>query len=191
MEENKNKPVVQSEDVTEQTLIVRAKDGDKAAFGKLVKKHQKRILRMVVAMTGSLDSAMDIVQDSFIRAYHALDSFEIERPFYPWLSTIATNLTLNFLKRGKREVSFNHRRDTREAADNPLKKLRVRENEKRLLKAVKELPEQYRSVFVLRSFEHLTYDQIAKRLNISQGTVDSRLYRARQILLEKLKDLLE
>lgn len=146
---------------------------------------------MVVAMTGSLDSAMDIVQDSFIRAYHALDSFEIERPFYPWLSTIATNLTLNFLKRGKREVSFNHRRDTREAADNPLKKLRVRENEKRLLKAVKELPEQYRSVFVLRSFEHLTYDQIAKRLNISQGTVDSRLYRARQILLEKLKDLLE
>lgn len=146
---------------------------------------------MVVAMTGSLDSAMDIVQDSFIRAYHALDTFEADRPFYPWISTIATNLTLNFLKRGKREVSFNPELDNREAGEDPLKKLRVRENEKRLLDAVQELPEQYRSVFVLRSFEHLSYTEIATRLNISQGTVDSRLYRARQILLEKLKDLLE
>ncbi len=191
MEENKDIRVVHTEDEIEPGLIVRAKEGDKNAFGQLVKKHQQRVLRMVVAMTGDLDSAMDIVQDSFIRAYKALDSFEAGRPFYPWLSTIATNLTFNYLKRGKREVSFNPDRDTRASADDPLRKLRVDENDRRLLDAVKELPEPYRSVFVLRSFEHCTYDEIAKKLKISQGTVDSRLYRARRILLEKLKDLLE
>ena len=190
MEENRKIRVVESEDV-EPALIVRAQEGDKAAFGRLVKMHQQRVLRMVVAMTGDLDSACDIVQDSFIRAYKGMDTFEVGRPFYPWISTIATNLTFNYLKRRGREVSFNPATDDRSDGVDPLSRLTADEGDKRLLEAVQELPEQYRGVFVLRSFEHLSYDDIAIRLKISAGTVDSRLYRARRMLVEKLKDLLE
>ncbi|MCK5125046.1 MAG: sigma-70 family RNA polymerase sigma factor [candidate division Zixibacteria bacterium] len=191
MEENKNIPVDIAEDKNESLLVIRAKEGDKAAFGRLVKKHQQRVLRMVVAMTGDLDSAMDIVQDSFIRAYKALESFDSNRPFYPWISTIAVNLTYNYFKKSGREVSFDPEKDTRSDGADPLRQLRISENDKRFLKAVQELPEQYRIVFILRSFEHLSYNEIALKLKISEGTVDSRLYRARRILLDKLKDLLE
>ncbi len=147
---------------------------------------------MVVGMTGDLDTALDIVQDSFIRAYHALERFEEGQPFYPWLSTIATNLTLNHLRRRKRQTSLDDEyRDRAGSEHTPLEKMQLAENERRLMDAVKKLPEQYRTVFILRTFEDLSYEEIAARLNISVGTVDSRLYRARRRLVDELKDLLE
>jgi len=173
-------------------LIARARRGDKAAFGELVKLHRQRIMRMVVGMTGDMDSATDIVQDSFIRAYHALDRFVEGQPFYPWLSTIATNLTLNHLRRYKRQTSLvDEYCEPADTGGNPLEKMQVAENERRLMEAVQTLPEQYRIVFILRTFERLSYDEIAARLNISVGTVDSRLFRARRKLVEELRDLLE
>jgi RNA polymerase sigma-70 factor (ECF subfamily) len=147
---------------------------------------------MVLGMTGDMDAAMDIVQDSFVRAYKALDRFQEGHPFYPWISTIATNLTLNYLKRSRREKSLDQEDRERPAAGaDPLHKLQAAENDRRFMAAVDELPKQYRTVFILRTFEDLSYDEIATRLNISVGTVDSRLFRARRQLLEKLKDLLE
>jgi RNA polymerase sigma-70 factor (ECF subfamily) len=147
---------------------------------------------MVVGMTGDLDTAMDIVQDSFIRAYQALDRFEEGQPFFPWLSTIATNLTLNHLRRQKRQTSLDD--EYRERADtgrDPLEKIQIAENDRRFMEAVRKLPDQYRLVFILRTFERLSYEEIAARLDISVGTVDSRLFRARRKLVEELKDLLE
>lgn len=147
---------------------------------------------MIVGMTGDIDSAMDIAQDSFIRAYHALGRFEEGQPFYPWLSTIATNLTLNHLRRRKRQTSLDD--EYRERADterNPLEKMQIAENDRRFMDAVQKLPDQYRTVFILRTFEQLSYEEIAVRLGISVGTVDSRLFRARRKLVEELRDLLE
>jgi RNA polymerase sigma-70 factor (ECF subfamily) len=193
LEENKDIRVLNRKaDPDETELIIRARKGDKASFGRLVKKHQKRVLRMVVGMTGDIDSAMDIVQDSFIRAYRALDRFEEGQPFYPWLSTIATNLAINHFKKYRRETSLEviQHQEPKSAAD-PLRQMQLEENDRRLMEAIRELPEQYRVVFVLRNFEDLSYEEIASRLEISIGTVDSRLYRARRQLVEKLKDLLE
>ncbi|MEE9443395.1 MAG: sigma-70 family RNA polymerase sigma factor [candidate division Zixibacteria bacterium] len=193
MEESNNKSVTNTEQSTEDAAyIIRARNGDKASYGYLVKKYQKRVLRMVIGMVGDLDNAMDIVQDSFIRGWQALDRFDETRPFYPWLSTIATNQALNFLKRSGRQTSLEPSHNIRlDAGPDPLEKLQLIENDRRFLKAVRELPGQYQIVFILRHFEELSYDEIAKRLEISQGTVDSRLYRARKALVEKLKDLLE
>jgi len=193
LEENSHIRVDDKEaDLQETALISRARRGDKSAFGNLVRLHQRRVLRLVVGMTGDIDTAMDIVQDSFIRAYQALDRFEEGQPFYPWLSTIAVNLTLNHLKRSRREIGLDPvKHEKVNGAANPVQKMQLNENEKRLMAAVGELAEPYRAVFVLRHFEDLSYDEIARRLEISPGTVDSRLYRARRQLLEKLKDLLD
>lgn len=193
MEENKDIRVLNKKtDPDETSLVTRARKGDKSAFGKLVKMHQRRVLRMVVGMTGDVDTAMDIVQESFIRAYKALDRFEEGLPFYPWLSTIATNLTLNHFKKTRRETSLDPVKHERaDSSADPLHSMQIEENDRRLMEAVKELPEQYRTAFILRNFEDLSYEDIAVRLDISIGTVDSRLYRARRLLVEKLKDLLE
>jgi RNA polymerase sigma-70 factor (family 1) len=193
LEEKRDTKVIKS--VTgpdEAQLAALAKGGDKAAFGGVVKMHQRRVLRMVTGMIGDLDAAMDIVQESFIRAYHALDRFQEGQPFYPWLSTIATNLTLNHLRRNKRQASLDDSyREQADPASNPLEKLQTEENERRFMEAVQRLPDEYRTVFILRTFEQLSYEEIAARLKISVGTVDSRLFRARRRLTDELKDLLE
>lgn len=193
MEEKKQIRVIEEdESPDDRVLVVRTRNGDKSAFGLLVRKYQLRVLRMVMAMIGDLETAKDIVQESFIRAYQNLDRFMVERPFYPWLSKIATNLTLNHIKRGGREVSMDDETTAPAVShqDNPLDKLQANESDKRFMAAVNKLPEQYRVVFVLRNFEDLGYSEIAERLEISIGTVDSRIYRARRILMEELKDLL-
>ncbi len=193
MEEKQNKEVLQKANVPDESaLVARARRGDKDAFGLLVKLHQMRLLRMVLGMLGDVDTAMDIVQESFVRAYQALERFDETQPWYPWLSTIATNLALNHIKKHSRETSLDDQAYEQAATDpDPLERLQLDETNQRFMTAVRDLPDQYRLVFVLRNFEEMSYEDIAVRLGISLGTVDSRLYRARRMLMEKLKELLE
>lgn len=193
MEEKRQTEVRPKDGVADEaTWVAQARRGDKAAFGRLVKLHQKRTLRMVLGMVGDLDAAMDIVQESFVRAYQALERFDERQPFYPWLSTIAGNLALNHIKKSRREVRLDDDVHDRAAPDpDPLEKLQLDETDRRFMAAVQELPEAYRTVFVLRNFDEMSYEDIAARLGISLGTVDSRLYRARRLLVEKLQELLE
>ncbi len=193
MEEKKDIRVFNREaGLDESVLAASARRGDKAAFGELVRMHQRKVLRMVVGMVGDLDSAMDIVQDSFVRAYQALDRFDETQPFYPWISKIAGNLAINHIRKRSRETSLDLEITEQASANpDPLEKLQLEETDRSFMKAVSELPLQYRAVFILRNFEELSYEEIAERLEISVGTVDSRLYRARRILVDKLKELLE
>lgn len=193
MEEKKEIQVFDKDTEQDESYwIIRAKSGDKAAFGRLVTKHQRKVLRMVVAMVGSLDAAMDIVQDAFVRAYQALDRFDEKLPFYPWLSRIAGNLAINYIKKSRHETTLDEEANEEIAGDpSPLDNLQMAETDRRFLAAVSELPAAYRTVFVMRNLEDLSYEEIAARLGISVGTVDSRLFRARRMLVEKLKDLLD
>jgi len=178
----------------ERRLVEASQNGDKAAFGKLVRMHQKRLFRYIYGLTGSFDTAEDVVQEAFIKAFGAIKTFRTEYSFYPWLSTIARNQAYNLIHRQEREVSLDQRTEAGfnpESADlGPLEKLIANEGDKRFWKALKALPGQYRRVFVLRHFEQMDYAAIASYLKIPPGTVDSRLYRARQMLIEALKDLL-
>lgn len=193
MEEKGNSGVDRAGDSSDElSLVEAARQGDKNAFGRLVRMHQKRVLRMVTAITGDLDSGMDVVQDSFVRAYQSLASFDRDRPFYPWISKIAYNLAINHLKRSRRQVGLSEIVEPEgKRTDDPLEILQEDENKKRFSEAIGQLPENYRVVFILRSVEELSYEEIADRLQISPGTVDSRLYRARRKLLESLSDLLD
>ncbi len=175
-------------------LIEAARGGDKKAFGLLIRRHQKRLFRFVYGLTGSFDQAEDVVQDAFVRAYSAMERFRSGADFYPWLSTIARNLAFNLLKREERKESLDRKQeigfDAESGEADPLERLMASEGQKKFYVALKDLPEKYRTVFVLRHFEEMNYQEIAAQLKIPHGTVDSRLYRARQMLLEALKDLL-
>jgi RNA polymerase sigma-70 factor (ECF subfamily) len=178
----------------ESSLVKSARAGDQRAFGHLVRNHQKRLFRFILGLTGSFDQAEDVVQEAFVRAYAALDRFETERDFYPWLATIARNLALNQMQRDRKQESLDRIQeqgfDRAGDAPDPLDNLLSSENQKRFYGALKELPVQYREVFVLRHFEEMSYQDIAAKLKIAPGTVDSRLYRARQMLAEALKEFL-
>lgn len=178
----------------EKKLVEAAQDGDKKAFGLLIRQNQKRLFRFVFGLVGSFDVAEDIVQEAFVKAYTALESFRTEYSFYPWLATIARNLAYNHIHREEKRESLDSLQekgyDPQSADLGPLDNLLNGEAQKRFFKAVKALPAKYRAVFVLRHFEGMDYTQIASYLKIPPGTVDSRLYRARQILLESVKDLL-
>ena len=178
----------------EQELIAAARGGDKRAFGQLIRRHQKRLFRFVLGLVGSFDQAEDIVQEAFVKAYQALDTFEMGRDFYPWLSTIARNRALNLIARDERKESLDKIQeqgfDSSSGRPDPLAQVIASENQQRFFEALKALPEQYRTVFVLRHFEDMSYEEISRQLKIARGTVDSRLYRARQLLVDALKDLL-
>ncbi|MEW5924146.1 MAG: RNA polymerase sigma factor [Candidatus Zixiibacteriota bacterium] len=194
-EEKSPKSVNHTEnEAADRALIVAAASGDKNAYGRLVLKHQKRLFRFILMMLGKKDMAEDVVQEAFVKGYLALGSFDPEKPFYPWIATIARNLALNMIKKEEREKPASEYEDlidsVPDATDNPLDNIIDRENDRRLARAVEALPPQYRTVFVMRMIEKKSYEEIGRELKISPGTVDSRLYRARQKLLEMLKDLL-
>jgi RNA polymerase sigma-70 factor (ECF subfamily) len=178
----------------EQALVQAVLAGDRQAFGKLVRRHQKRLFRFVYGLLGDFDQAEDVVQDAFVKAFGAMGTFETGRDFYPWLATIARNLALNLMARNKRKESLDQIHD---AGFDPassdlgaLEQMIANDGQRRFYAALKALPEQYRSVFVLRHIEEMSYEDIAAQLKIPTGTVDSRLYRARQLLVTALKDLL-
>lgn len=194
-EENQASSVNKSKDrLTEQKLVEDAQNGDKRAFGNLVRRHQKRLFRYIYGLLGSFDATEDIVQEAFIKAYTALESFRPEYPFYPWLSTIARNLAYNQISRESKKESLDDLQekgyDPHSVDLGPMEKLLISENQNQFYRAVRALPSKYRTVFVLRHFEQMDYTGIASYLKIPAGTVDSRLYRARQILLDNLKELL-
>ena len=178
----------------ERRLIESARNGNREAFGRLIRLHQKRLFRFVYGLTGSFDHTEDIVQEAFVKAYTALARFESDRDFYPWLATIARNLAFNLLRREQKKESLDQMQqqgfDAPSAELGPLEQVISSEGQKRFYQALNALPAKYRTVFVLRHFEDMSYDDIAAQLRIPPGTVDSRLYRARQMLLETLKDLL-
>jgi len=185
----------EKQQIPERKLVEASRLGDQKAFGVLIRRHQKRLFRFIYGLTGSFDQTEDIVQEAFIKAYGAIKSFRTGYDFYPWLSTIARNLAYNQLTRGVKAESLEKKTeagfDTPSPELGPLERLLDSEGQKRFYEALRALPEKYRTVFVLRHFEDLDYSQIASYMKIPPGTVDSRLYRARKMLTEALKDLLE
>jgi len=178
-------------------LILKAQKGDHASFDLLVKRYQKRIYFLAYRMVKNHDAADDIAQETFINAYFAIKSFKVGYSFYTWLYRICMNLSINFLKRQKfvipesqfeEEASPLEREATR--AD-PLNYLALKELENKIERAIDLLPPKYKAVLVLRIYEDLSYEEIAKTLKISLGTVMSRLFRAREKMQEMLKEYKE
>jgi RNA polymerase sigma-70 factor (ECF subfamily) len=185
----------QEENNEERMLITRAKQGNVEAYEALVRKYQQSIYYLCRRMTGSHQSADDLSQDTFIKAYFALDRFKDGMNFFTWIRKIAVNNSLNFLKKSKREEPWGenvenirgHSSMGQELPQEMLQRNRMEQTFKRVLKA---LPSEQKIVFILRVFENQSYKDIAEILNISQGTVMSRLSRAREKIKSSMAEYL-
>lgn len=175
-------------------LVVRARDGDGDAFAAIVRAYQRRIYSVALRMTRRHEVADDITQDTFVRAYRNLGRFDLGRPLQPWLVKIAVNLSINHLNGAARREQSLYTEDSpggprqpfsgTNGADEPLesdpqRSLEAKEFASDLERAVESLSPEQRAVFILKVVEGLRYEEIAKTLDISEGTVMSRLSRAR------------
>jgi len=178
-------------------LVVRARGGDAEAFEAIVRSYQKRVYGVALRMTRRHEVADDIVQETFVRAYSHLDRFEVGRPLAPWLTRIAANLCINYLTAAaRREQQFAEGdgpaaeppAPRADGEPEPLAELLSLEFRRALDASVQKLPPDQRIVFDLKVHEEMRYEEIAQALDISTGTVMSRLFRARQKLKAMMKD---
>lgn len=180
------------------TLVAQAQQGDVQAFERLVLAYQDRLYGLCYRLAGNHADAQDLAQETFVRAYRALDRFRQEADFGTYLHRIAVNLWLNHRKRNQavlslddpvltgegelpRQVADNNRQPEQAIEDGELKDL--------IWQAIGTLGREHRAVLVLREMETLSYEEIAAALGVAPGTVKSRLSRARNALKKALYHL--
>jgi RNA polymerase sigma-70 factor (ECF subfamily) len=182
--------------VPDDVLVRRVQAGNTEAFEELVRRYERKVYNITYRLMGNEQDASEALQDAFLRAYRFIGKFQFKSSFFTWLYRIATNVSLSKLrKRGKlHTVSLDQ--PVNEAGDltleipdvkyGPEKLMKQRELRAAIQKSVGELPEDYRSVVVLRDLEGLSNEEVSKVLNLSVAAVKSRLHRGRLVLREKL-----
>jgi RNA polymerase sigma-70 factor, ECF subfamily len=179
----------------ESDLVRRAQRGDREAFGALVQRYQQRVVGVARALVHNLDDAVELAQETFIRAFQNLPSFEGRSSFSTWLYRIASNLAIDWRRRETRYPVAHG-----EEAENELRRIPSRqgdsfraaasdETSRKVREALEQLTAEHREVILLREMEGLSYEEISEVLGCPKGTVMSRLHYARSQLRDLLKDL--
>lgn len=189
-----------AEDVKEDQLLVElAQGGDLAAFDKLVLRHNKRLYNTVYYMTQNRDDSYDLLQDIFAKAYRSIKKFKGKSSFYTWIYTIAVNMTINHLKKKKRQAALSIDDETsgvhndrvfvsQGAKTDPRREADLKILQKRLNEALMKLSKEHRTVVVLFDIEGMPHSQISSILGVSEGTIRSRLFYAHQNLQTQLEE---
>jgi len=179
-------------------LLAAIRDGDEAAFQEIVRRYRNPITNFIYRMIEDYERAVELTQETFIRVYTSASRYQANYSFSTYIYRIATNLAISELRRRKRRKFVSlfspFVNDEGEAVEidppdgNPLQDQSLIEDERRkaVSRAISSLPEKYRAAIVLRDVEGLSYDRIADVLKLSEGTVKSRINRARNLLREKL-----
>jgi RNA polymerase sigma-70 factor (ECF subfamily) len=180
----------------DQELVHASKNGDIAAFEQLVKRYDRRLLRIAQSVTHNLEDSQDAVQEALYKAFQNLSQFREDSKFSTWLIRITVNQSLMKLRKQRtiKEVSLDEDvqsedkwpTEVNDWSPNPEQLYSASELREILLKALKELHPALRATFVLRDIEGLSTDQTAEVLNVSQSAVKARLWRARLWLRERL-----
>jgi len=186
----------------EAVLVAEAKAGSYEAFEDLVNRYEKKIYRLGLNLTGNPEDAEDMLQETFLKAFEHLSDFREDSRFYTWIVRIAINQGLMKLRkrRGSKEVQIEDGenddgeiipRDFADWRPNPEQELQRTELEDILQNAARSLPMTFRTVFFLRDVEGLSTEETAELLNLSEGAVKARLFRARLRLREELSKILK
>ena len=187
---------------SENELIEATKGGDSNAFGELVKLYEKKIYSYALGMLSNPDDAFDIAQDTFMKAYRSIAFFKGESSFYTWLYTICRNCCYDFIKKRDRNrrhtISlFQYENDDDgtiieipDSTNDPEALYEKKRLRKIIFDAIQTLSDNHREIILLRDVEGLSYEEISAAMGISEGTVKSRLSRARTKLQTILKDKL-
>lgn len=184
-------------------LVLRAKQGDLAAYDELIQRHQQRIYGLCYHLTANHEDANDLAQDSFIKGWKALASFKGDSSFYTWIYRVAYNSCLNHLKTRRNRTPHLSLNDLDSQTEHdpdlvalishrtPRRDVDMAELQKRLNEAILKLSEEHRTVVVLHDVQGLPHDEIAKIVGCNPGTVRSRLFYARQQLQAWLSEFLK
>jgi RNA polymerase sigma-70 factor (ECF subfamily) len=179
----------------EQSLIRRAQKGDQDAFAALVDEHQRYIYNLALRLLKDENEALDLTQETFVRAWTALPNFKGQSQFRTWLYRIATNLCYNRLpnlRRSLNDLGDDVMEDIPETIfDNPAYELESNETRTHLYKAIDALESNYKLLITLRYQNELSYDEIASTLNLPLGTVKTGIFRAKEQLRNSLARLEE
>ena len=175
-------------------LVKRAKSGDYQAFDLLVLKYQSRLISTAFKFAKDLQIAEDIVQDSFIKAFKALESFREDSSFYTWIYRITVNTSKNFLVSKKRKSELLNSDLSEEASYeiepvetySPEDLLQATQLKKVITETIDQLGEDTRTALTLRELDGLSYEQIADVVNCPVGTVRSRIFRGREVIDEAI-----
>lgn len=190
---------VVSETASDHALLEATRAGDGDAFAELVGRYRNQITSYIYRMTNDYDGAVDLAQETFVRVYRAADRYQQSHAFSTYIYRIATNLAISELRKRKRRrlvslTGFFQTRDGGEPVefnppdDRPLQDCELVETERRnaVQRAIGTLPEKYRAPLILRDVEGRSYEEISRILCTSEGTVKSRISRARGFLREKM-----
>lgn len=181
----------------DQELIAECLRGQTHAFGGLVARYQNRLFNTLVNVLGSADDALDVAQETFVHAFQKLHTFKGHSAFYSWLFRIALNAAVSQKRKQRPSTSIDAAREQAgtEPEDShpesrPGYSMESAERQAAVRTALAELPEEYRTVLVLKEMEDLKYEEIAEIVGCPIGTVRSRIHRARADLRVRLQALL-
>ena len=174
-------------------LVAAAQKGDQAAYGEIVRRYQRAVYRIAWALTRNDADADDLAQEAFVRAWGAIGRFEIGQPLYPWLARITTNLAFSLFRSRKRrpETPIEPLLEAGKqfgVDDDPADQAVTDERDANLRACFALLSPEHQAVLSLRAVQDLSYDEIAKALNVPIGTVMSRLARARAVLAKLMEE---
>jgi RNA polymerase sigma-70 factor (ECF subfamily) len=185
------------ETVTEQELVQAAQQGDQGAFSRLVEANQGKIYSLCFRMTGNPDDAADLTQEAFLNAWRGLGKFGGQSTFSTWLYRLAANACIDFLRREKRRSALSmtledgededHQADLPDERWSPERELERKELRNAVQKGLLTLSPEHRQVLLLRETEGLSYQEIGQALDLEEGTVKSRIARARLALKDYLQ----
>jgi len=185
-------------------LVSLCKNGDIAAFEALVKKYQKKVFNIAFRMIGNYDDACEVAQDTFVSAYRSIKQFKGMSKFSTWLHTIAVNLSKN----RRRQLGTKHYHEqfsmddplvteegrinveTASGDPSPQERLEGEEAQQKIQDCINRLDDEFREVLILRDIQGFSYEEISSMLNIAEGTVKSRLFRAREEIKQLLRKIL-
>ena len=190
-----------ADNATDKEIIERVKSGEKEAYDLLVLKYQQRVINLISRFVKNHSDALDVSQETFIKAYRALPNFRGDSAFYTWLYRIAVNTAKNHLTVQSRKITKSDYdvADIEQIEGNmslteqttPESLLAKDELQETILKTIENLPKDLKSAIMLREIEGLSYEGIAEVMECPVGTVRSRIFRAREMIDSKIKPLLE
>ena len=186
-------PVQKVEAENDQLLVDRARLGDRHAFDLLVIKYQSRLLSLVNRLVSNQSDALDVLQDTFVKAYRSLHTFRGESAFYTWLYRIAVNTAKNHLAsklKESKDVSVDDEAtgelSVLQDFSAPDEEAGAEELQRTILHAIEQLPDDLKQALTLRELEGMSYDEIALAMNCPIGTVRSRIFRARDHVVQEI-----
>jgi RNA polymerase sigma-70 factor (ECF subfamily) len=189
----------EAEEVDDRVLAKQAAGGDLAAYDALVRRYHGKLYGLVYNMTSNKEDTEDLLQEVFLKAYSSLPKFKGDSSFYTWIYRIAINRSINFLKKRKKRwaLSLDNVDDGIErdesyvelsSRESPVRDMGISELQEKLNEALQQLSEKHRTVVVLHDIQGIPHQEIGRMLGVSEGTVRSRLFYARQRLQHELAE---